>query len=188
MPGRTRDQQIAAFYAQHAAALQRAVARRAHAPEQTIEDACQIAWAALLRRPDVTLDQRGLAWLATVAAREAWRLASRAREIPAGAYLPDDPEPGILPEPPADTTDPADQAAAREQHAQRVEDFARLEPREREALYLKALGYRYQEIAELSRAECVIAAPLQPWATCRRGPRSLALGVGRESVRRPQTA
>jgi len=30
-----------------------------------------------------------------------------------GAYLPGDPEPGIVPEPPADTTDPADQAVAR---------------------------------------------------------------------------
>jgi DNA-directed RNA polymerase specialized sigma24 family protein len=98
---RTCEQQIAAFYAQHAMALQRTVARRAHAAEQTIEDACQVAWATLLRHPDVTLDQRGLAWLATVAAREAWRLASRAREIPAGAYLPGDPEPGILAEPTA---------------------------------------------------------------------------------------
>ena len=102
-------------------------------------------------RPDVTLDQRGLAWLATVAAREAWRLASSAREVPVG-YLPGDPEPGIAPEPPADTTDPADQVVAREQHAQRVQDLARLKPREREALYLKALGHSYQEICELTNA------------------------------------
>jgi RNA polymerase sigma factor (sigma-70 family) len=147
-----RAEQIATFYAQHAVALQRTVARRAHAPEQTIEDACQNAWATLLRHSDVTLDQRGLAWLATVAAREAWRLASRAREIPAGAYLAGDPEPGILAEPPGNTTDPADQAAAREQHAQCVEDFARLQPREREALYLKALGHSCQEIAALTNA------------------------------------
>ena len=39
----------------------------------------------------------------------------RAREIPLGAYLSDHPEPGMLPEPPGDTTAPADQAAAREQ-------------------------------------------------------------------------
>ena len=122
-PERTRKQRVAAFYAEHTAALQRTVARRAHATEQTIEDACQSAWATLLRHPEVTRDQGGLAWLATVAAREAWRLASRAREIPAGAYLPGDREPGILPEPPADTTDPADRVAAREQHTQRVQDL-----------------------------------------------------------------
>ena len=149
---RTREQRVAAFYAQHAAALQRTIAWRAHAPEQTIEDACQVAWATLLPRADVTLDERGLAWLATVAAREAWRLASRAREVPVGAYLPGDPEPGIVPEPPTGTTDPADRAAAREQHAQRVQDLARLKPREREALYLKALGHSYQEIGSLTNA------------------------------------
>ena len=36
-PDRAREQQVAAFYTQHAAALQRTVARRAHAAEQTIE-------------------------------------------------------------------------------------------------------------------------------------------------------
>jgi DNA-directed RNA polymerase specialized sigma24 family protein len=145
-----RDTQVARFYAEHAHGLEHAVARRVHAPHATIEDACQIAWAILLRRPDVTLDQCGLAWLATVAAREGWRLASGAHEVPAGAFLPGDPEPGVLPEPPADAIDAADRAVARDRHAQRVDDLARLKPRERQALYLKALGYRYQEIAALT--------------------------------------
>jgi hypothetical protein len=48
--GRTRERQIAAFYAEHLATLQRTVARRARAAEQTIEDACQIAWATLCVR------------------------------------------------------------------------------------------------------------------------------------------
>ena len=147
-----RAEQIAAFYARHADRLRRVVAVNVHAPEQTIEDACQNAWAILLRHPEVTLEHGGFAWLATVASRDAWRLASRARELPVGAYLPGDPEPGTVPEPPADTADPADRAVAREQHAQRVNDFARLKPREREALYLKALGHSYQEIAALTNA------------------------------------
>ena len=162
-PGRTREQRVAAFYAEHAAVLQRTAARRDHAPEQTIEDPCQSAWATLLRRPDVALDQRGLAWIGTIATREAWRLASRALEIPAGAYLPGDPEPGILPEPPADTTDPADQVTAREQHDQRVQDLARLKPRERETLYLKALGHSYQEIAVLTNASYMALITGAPW-------------------------
>jgi hypothetical protein len=69
-PDRTRQQQVAAFYAQHAAALQRTVARRALAPEQTIEDACQNAWATLLRHPEVTLDR---------AASRGWAPSPRAR-------------------------------------------------------------------------------------------------------------
>ena len=74
------------------------------------------------------------------------------RELPVGAYLPGNTEPGIVPEPPAETADPADRAVAREHHAQRVNDFARLKAREREALYLKALGHSYQEIAALTNA------------------------------------
>ena len=65
---------------------------------------------------------------------------------------PATPSPASLPEPPADTADPADRALAREQHAQRVNDVARLKPREREALYLKALGHSYEEIAALTNA------------------------------------
>jgi hypothetical protein len=60
-----RAQEIADFYARFASRLQRFVSAKANAPEQTIEDACQSAWAALLRREDVTLDERGTAWLAT---------------------------------------------------------------------------------------------------------------------------
>jgi hypothetical protein len=119
-----RADQVAAFYARHASRLQRVVAASAHAPEQTIEDACDNTWAILLRRDDITLDHGGFAWLATVAIREAWRLASRARETrvgaylpPVGAYLPGDPEPGIVPEPPVDASVPADRAVAREQQA-----------------------------------------------------------------------
>ena len=57
-----------------------------------------------------------------------------------------------MPEPPAATADPPDQAVARERHAQRVQDLARLKPREREALYLKALGHSYEGIAALTNA------------------------------------
>jgi len=145
-----RDAQIALFYAEHAPGLERAVARRVHAPHATIEDACQAAWMILLRRPDVTLDQRGLAWLATVASREGWRSMSDHHEVPAGAFRPGDPEPGVWPEPFSDASDPADRVIAREHHTQRAADFARLKPRERQALYLQALGHRYQEIAALT--------------------------------------
>src|SRR4051812_46411868 len=83
--GRERGERIGAFFAAHAARLQDRVRSAARAPEPVIEDACQVAWAVLLRRPDVTLDERGLGWLATVAIREAWH-ASSARELPAGGF------------------------------------------------------------------------------------------------------
>jgi hypothetical protein len=81
-----RREQIGAFFAAHATRLHSTVRAAARAPESVIEDACQAAWTILLRRPDVTLDARGLAWLATVAIREAWRQASTAGETPAGGF------------------------------------------------------------------------------------------------------
>lgn len=81
-PTTARAQEIAAFYARYASRLQRIVSAKVNAPAQTIEDACQSAWATLLRREDVTLDERGAAWLATVAIREGWRLTRRG-EVPA---------------------------------------------------------------------------------------------------------
>jgi DNA-directed RNA polymerase specialized sigma24 family protein len=146
----TREQDIATFYARHATALRHAVARRPHAPEHTIEDACQTAWAILLRRADITLDHHGIAWLTKVATRDAWRIATRNHEIPAGAFATGDTEPGTLSEPAGPGTDPAEHVVAREHHDQRAADVARLKPRERQALYLQALGYSYHEIAQLS--------------------------------------
>jgi hypothetical protein len=58
-----RADQIAAFYARHADRLRRIVAANAHAPEQTIEDACQSAWAILLRRHDLYATWGSAAWL-----------------------------------------------------------------------------------------------------------------------------
>src|SRR3954471_9101761 len=80
-----RDEQIAAFYRDYAERLTRAVRRRVdRVGDEVIEDACQIAWVTLLRRPDIPLDSHGLSWLSTVAVHEAWRLGSISREQPAG--------------------------------------------------------------------------------------------------------
>jgi DNA-directed RNA polymerase specialized sigma24 family protein len=149
-----RQQAIAAFYAAHAEQLRRAVTRRVNAPAATIEDALHNAWAALLERPHVRLDHEGLRWLTTVAIREGWRLASTARELPAGAFQPlaagERPAAGVLPDPPGDASDPADQAAGRDDHKRRAAALTGLRPRERRELYLQALGYSYDEIAALT--------------------------------------
>ena len=147
-----RAEQIAAFYARHADRLHRIVARNVNASEQTIEDACQNAWAILLRRDDITLDDRAAAWLATVAIREGWRLTRGERDVAMGAMLPGVPEPGELPEPEAPEVTADAQAIARIEHAERVADLRTLKARERRDLYLQALGYSYDEIAALTNA------------------------------------
>jgi DNA-directed RNA polymerase specialized sigma24 family protein len=107
----------------------------------------------LLGRPDITLDPRGLCWLTTVATNEALRLLRRSRgETPVGSFHGDlrghdhdVREPGDSDAPGAD-----ERALARIEHAERVEAFRQLKPREREALYLKALRYSYNDIARLT--------------------------------------
>ncbi|MGH2714670.1 MAG: RNA polymerase sigma factor [Thermoleophilaceae bacterium] len=146
-----RAQEIAAFYARYASRLQRIVSTKVNAPTQTIEDACQNAWATLLRREDVTLDERGAAWLTTVAIHEGWRLMRRG-EVPAGAMRSGMPQVGELPEPAADEPAADAQALARIEHAERVADLRTLKESERRALYLKALGYSYNEICDLTAA------------------------------------
>jgi DNA-directed RNA polymerase specialized sigma24 family protein len=74
-----RQQQVGEFFAANNGKLQHAVARKITAPQVLIEDACATAWVILLRRPDVTLDHGGRAWLTTVAINEALRLLHRTR-------------------------------------------------------------------------------------------------------------
>jgi hypothetical protein len=76
----TRDRTGAArgdedrLYRQHHRDLHRAVARVVRAPRELIEDACQTAWATLLRtQPD---RYAIFAWLRVVAIHEAYRLAA----------------------------------------------------------------------------------------------------------------
>jgi DNA-directed RNA polymerase specialized sigma24 family protein len=144
----------AELYQRHHRQLLHAVARAVNAPPELIEDACQTAWTALLRchveRATV------FAWLRVVAIREAWQHCARTRtERPAGRFLT--PYTGELdhgehPEPAADTRDIADQVAQRIQHAQRLKDLATIKPHDRQALYLKGLGYRYREIMHITGA------------------------------------
>lgn len=151
VPASTRPEQVAAFYASHANRLQRRVAAKVRAPHHTIEDACQTAWATLLRRPDISLDAAGFRWLTTAAIHEGWRLTSTSKETPIGSFQGDPRGHDDSDEPePADmlTPDPAEQALARVEHAQRLSDLRTLKRRERRDLYLKALGYRYSEIAD----------------------------------------
>jgi RNA polymerase sigma factor (sigma-70 family) len=152
-PQPERREQIATFFAAHAPRLHTTVRAAARAPEPVIEDACQAAWTILLRRRDITLDERGLSWLATVAIHEAWRSASNARETPVGGFQTAMPGDGELPEPAhPDTPNAEDRALARIQHTERMSAVATLKPREREALYLYGLGYSYHEIGQLTNS------------------------------------
>lgn len=146
--------EIERFYRARADRLLRIVAAQVHTTDVTVlEDACQFAWLALLCRPDVTLNDRGAAWLATTAIRHGWKLARVPREVPSGAFRGDDAEdPLEHPEPAALDGDPEARALARSEHDARADAFATLPADQRRELLLKAAGYSYRESAELSRS------------------------------------
>ncbi|HEV3000432.1 MAG TPA: RNA polymerase sigma factor [Solirubrobacteraceae bacterium] len=142
---RSRSDDIAAYFAEHAPRLERLVRARVGASMATVEDACSYAWLQLLRRDDVCLDGKAAGWLYRVAVHEGWRLAALERE--AVTYTPgfddqDRPE-GHLPEPAA--LHSLDELAAARL---RLDEVRALPERERRAVLLFAFGLTYLEIAE----------------------------------------
>jgi RNA polymerase sigma factor (sigma-70 family) len=145
-----RTAQLAAFYAENQARLRRLVARYGHADRNMVEDACQTAWAILLRRADIPLDGRGFAWLLKVALTTG-RRRTAGRDIPAGGFLPAvrGADPRELPEPAADQGDPLELVLASEHHQELRTKLLTLTERERRYLALQAAGLSYREIAAI---------------------------------------
>jgi DNA-directed RNA polymerase specialized sigma24 family protein len=143
-----RREQMGAFYTRQAPRLRKIVAARVLADEHTIEDACAYAWERLVADDEIVLDRRGLAWLAMVAIREAWRLtAAIRRECPGPSAQDASAAEGRL-----EKVRPGveDDALAAVEHRERVTVFRTLKARERRELFLQALGYRYEEIAAMT--------------------------------------
>ena len=89
---RSRSDEVAAYFAEHAPRLERLVRARVTASAATIEDACSYAWCQLVRRVDVELDDRAAGWLYRVAIHEGWRLAALERRTVSYSPRLDDPE------------------------------------------------------------------------------------------------
>lgn len=142
-----RRKAVAAFYVQHAQRVRQQTSRRVQANECVIEDACQQAWATLLRRPDVGLDARGIGWLVTVAVHAGWKETAR-RETPMGPFRGTVSQNGELLEPAS--LEPAcdEQALSRLEHELRLQRVRRLPLPERQVLWLFAAGCSYREIAQ----------------------------------------
>jgi RNA polymerase sigma factor (sigma-70 family) len=145
-----RRDALTSFFIRHENSLRGAVYKYSRAGRLGLDDACAIAWLKLVGRPDITLDERGFAWLVTVAIREAWRLRRDEHEWPAGVFLPESDRDDEMHEPIGPASDPADLLLARELHRERVARLRRLKPRERRDLILHAGGFGYSEIAQLT--------------------------------------
>ena len=143
-----RRAEIAAFYVRESGRLLRLVRRDLRVDSHVAEDACQTAWVALLRREDVPLDARGLAWMRIVARTAGYRTA-RGREIPAGSFqaTAGHSETEELPEPAGEGTGPLERAIERERYEQRRAQLLSLPARQRQVLGLHGAGLTYEEIA-----------------------------------------
>ncbi len=130
------------LYRQHHRDLHRAVARAVRAPREVIEDACQTAWATLLRtQPD---RYAIFAWLRVVAIHEAYRLAAidrRARYL-ARLNLDEHDWQQLVADPRT-----LDEAVAA---LEALRTLASLPERQRRDLTLKVAGYSYEEIRALT--------------------------------------
>lgn len=137
------DEVALALLARHGARIM-ATARRYAATPEDAEDAYQRALEILLTKAPTTREEELVPWLRTVVKHEAFALRrQRERHAP----VSDDGEP-------ADGAGPAaathDQAELYERLSQGAEALRRLKPHEMRALLLRAEGYSYAEIGELT--------------------------------------
>jgi DNA-directed RNA polymerase specialized sigma24 family protein len=130
------------LYRLHHRRLHRAVAHTVRAPRELIEDACQTAWAILLR----TQPERHaiFAWLRVVAVHEAYRLSAiDRRDARLESLLSENGDwQDITPDPRSLDDDVTALEALRA--------LASLPDRRRTDLTLKIAGYSYEEIRALT--------------------------------------
>jgi RNA polymerase sigma factor (sigma-70 family) len=130
---------IESLFREHDLQLYRAVRRRfdASVPDPLIEDACASAWIIAWAKHEHVRDDNPVGWLITVARHEALALLrKRGREVCSEG----------LPELAGAEHDPHANIAARE----RLELLAELNPNQRLALSLQAVGLGYREIAAVT--------------------------------------
>jgi RNA polymerase sigma factor (sigma-70 family) len=139
MPSRHDD--IAAYFAANAGALERTVARHVVAPGAVVEDACSIAWSKLLRRPDIRLGSDGFWWLYRVAVREVWRLTNEARRE---CSLDGDAD--------VDRLIVSDDVAVIAERRHTLRTLDELPERQARILVLHGYGFTYAEIARMTGA------------------------------------
>jgi RNA polymerase sigma factor (sigma-70 family) len=129
--------QVAELYPQVAPQLRRVLSSHLRAPDWVLDDACQIAWEALLVQEQPIDRAHLLSWLATTARREALAiLRRRATEMCVDEEMTErllSPVPG-----------PDEAAEFRERMAQ----IRGLSRRQQRIVWMQGLGLSYAEIAD----------------------------------------
>jgi RNA polymerase sigma factor (sigma-70 family) len=131
------QREIGQLYTELAPQLRRILGTNVQAPDWLLDDACQMAWEALLVQSEPVDPAHALGWLATTARRRALRLLKRsAVELCLDASGHAEPIFGVSP-------DPA-QAA---EFWERLGQVRRLSRRQQRIVWMQSLGFDYAEIA-----------------------------------------
>jgi RNA polymerase sigma factor (sigma-70 family) len=130
---------VEALFREQEAHLRATLRRRFNytVPDVLLEDACASAWAIAWAHRDRIPEENPMGWLVVVARNEAFALIRRRGRERYGEPPADQP---------AESHDPELAFRAREQ----LDLLSRLSPNQRLALGLRAAGYRYDEICELT--------------------------------------
>ncbi len=132
-----------ALLQRHGAAIM-ATARRFAATPEDAEDAYQRGVEILLTKAPTTAEEELVPWLRTVVKHEAWALR---RQRERAAPVADD---GEVPEPPSEVALTHDQAERLDRLRLGAEAMRQLKPQEVRALLLKAEGYSYKQIQDIT--------------------------------------
>ena len=131
------SRELGQLYAELAPQLRRILGTNLQAPEWLIDDACQMAWEALLVQAEPVDSAHVLGWLATTARRRALRLLKRANaELCLDASGPSEATFGTAPDP---------QQSA--EFWERLGQVRRLSRRQQRIVWMQSLGFEYAEIA-----------------------------------------
>jgi RNA polymerase sigma factor (sigma-70 family) len=121
-----------------------ATARRFAATPEDAEDAYQRGVEILLTKAPTTAEEELVPWLRTVVKHEAWALGRQRRRV---APVADD---GQVPEPPSESALTHDQAERIDRLRIGAQALKQLKPQEVRALVLRAEGYSYKQIQEIT--------------------------------------
>ena len=121
-----------------------ATARRFAATPEDAEDAYQRGVEILLTKAPTTAEDELVPWLRTVVKHEAWALR---RQRQRAAPVADD---GNVPEPPSEVAATHDQAERIDRLRIGAEALKKLKPQEIRALVLRAEGYSYKQIQDIT--------------------------------------
>lgn len=129
---------VGRLYRELAGRLEQIVRRTVRCSDAVVEDACQFAWCRLVLHRARVYEESALGWLARTATHEAFKLSRRrARELSLEQALEDGVDPvAVAPE-------PFELLAQREQ----MDLVRELAARPRRFVWLRALGFSYEEMA-----------------------------------------